>query len=75
MGYIDWNFEVSNITDLKVFHQNDVYFIYLLDYDLGVTSYVYNPKTTLIYLNDKLATIPYTGDILEIYENVMMIGT
>ncbi|CAD8124831.1 unnamed protein product [Paramecium sonneborni] len=75
LGSIDFLYSINNATDLKVFHQFDVYFIYLLDYDLGVTSFIYNPKSTLIYKNERLDTIPYSGDIIDIHNNIMMIAS
>ncbi|CAD8211195.1 unnamed protein product [Paramecium octaurelia] len=74
LGSIDFEYSINNATDLKVFHQSDVYFIYLLDYELGVTSFIYNPKSTLIYRNEQLDAIPFSGDIIDIYNNTMMIA-
>lgn len=72
---MDFEYTINNATDLKVFNEFDVYYIYLLDYDLGVISFIYNPKSTLILKNDQLDTIPFSGDIIDIYNNIMMIAS
>ncbi|CAD8054433.1 unnamed protein product [Paramecium primaurelia] len=67
---------VGKIQDIKVFNQNkdDNYFIYLLDEQYGVSQYIYNiGRSTILQFNSHMGQIPYPGEILDVYGDILMI--
>ncbi|CAD8095705.1 unnamed protein product [Paramecium sonneborni] len=70
---ISCTIEFKNITDLRVFQDQSVYFIFALDYEKGVKVITFNAKTSLFYENNKLTNIPYRGEIIDLYQNVLMV--
>ncbi|CAK89637.1 unnamed protein product (macronuclear) [Paramecium tetraurelia] len=70
---IQCTIEFRNITDLRVFQENSVYFIFALDYETGVKVITFNAKTSLFYENKKLTNIPFRGEIIDLYQDVLMV--
>ncbi|CAD8201179.1 unnamed protein product [Paramecium octaurelia] len=65
--------EFKNITDLRVFSENSVYYIFALDYEKGIKVITFNTKTGLFYENKSLTNIPYRGEIIDLYQDVLMV--
>ncbi|CAD8066316.1 unnamed protein product [Paramecium primaurelia] len=70
---IQCTIEFRNITDLRVFQENSIYFIFALDYEKGIKVITFNGKTSLFYENQKLTNIPFRGEIIDLYQNVLMV--
>ncbi|CAD8096544.1 unnamed protein product [Paramecium sonneborni] len=70
---IQCTIEFKNITDLRVFQENSIYFIFALDYEKGIKVITFNAKTSLFYENLQLTNIPYRGQIIDLYKNVLMV--
>ncbi|CAD8097062.1 unnamed protein product [Paramecium sonneborni] len=67
---------MGRIQDIKVFKEinNDNYFIYLLDEQYGVSQYNYNVgRTAILQFNSHMGQIPYPGEILDVYGEILMI--
>ncbi|CAD8095703.1 unnamed protein product [Paramecium sonneborni] len=67
--------QINRVTDIKIFNKknNEIYYIYLLDKIQGINQYIFNTVTQNLQLNSKLGIIPYPGEILDIYNEILMI--
>ncbi|CAD8096546.1 unnamed protein product [Paramecium sonneborni] len=67
--------QINRVTDIKIFNNknNEIYYIYLLDKIQGISQYIFNTVTQQLQLNLKLGIIPYPGEILDIYNEILMI--
>ncbi|CAD8180801.1 unnamed protein product [Paramecium pentaurelia] len=71
---IDIN-QINRVSDVKIFNKknNELYYIYLLDTIQGINQYIFNTVTQKLEHNSKLGIIPYPGDILDIYGEILMV--
>ncbi|CAK59138.1 unnamed protein product (macronuclear) [Paramecium tetraurelia] len=65
--------EFKNITDIRVVSENSVDYIFALDYEKGIKVITFNTKTGLFYENKSLTNIPYRGEIIDLYQDVLMV--
>ncbi|CAK59139.1 unnamed protein product (macronuclear) [Paramecium tetraurelia] len=66
---------INRVQDVKIFNKknNELYYIYLLDTISGINQYIFNTVTQKLEHNSKLGIIPYPGEILDIYGEILMV--